>query len=66
MATREAIARVSNCITALAKHYVFINDSIIVYMYDASLQFSIKELLNGDVMSEVVMQAKLQLEQSLQ
>lgn len=64
MNVRETIARVCNCILALAKHHVFINDTIIVYAVEHSQSYSVKELLKADVMAEIVMQAKAQLASS--
>ncbi|KAJ3300695.1 exosome non-catalytic core subunit rrp4 [Borealophlyctis nickersoniae] len=57
---REVIARVCNCITALGRTNTFITDSMIVYTFEASTQFSVKELLNADVQQQIVLEARAQ------
>lgn len=37
MEERESIARVVNCISALAKRYMYINDTVIVYTYEGKI-----------------------------
>ncbi|KAG4091792.1 hypothetical protein H8356DRAFT_1312924 [Neocallimastix lanati (nom. inval.)] len=59
---RSTIARVCNCIKALAKHYMYINDSIIIYAYEASLPYKISDLLHDDICEVIVEKAKLQIE----
>ncbi|KAK4510257.1 Chitin deacetylase [Mucor velutinosus] len=58
---RQDIARVSNCIAALAKQYMHINDTIIVYTYEASLEYTVKELLNLDVIESITSEASLRM-----
>ncbi|KAJ3206269.1 exosome non-catalytic core subunit rrp4 [Clydaea vesicula] len=58
--TRETIARVSNCIKLLATHDVVITNTMIVYTYDASLQYHPKELLKFDVGEQIIEIAKAQ------
>ncbi|CEJ02294.1 exosome non-catalytic core subunit rrp4 [Rhizopus azygosporus] len=58
---RQEIARVTNCIAALAKQYMHINDSIIVYTYEASLEYSVKELLKLDVIEAITAEASLRV-----
>ncbi|KAI8989280.1 RRP4 protein [Pilobolus umbonatus] len=58
---RQEIARVSNCINALAKQYMHINDSIIIYTYEASLEYTVKELLSLDVIAAITRQASLRM-----
>ncbi|ORE01857.1 hypothetical protein BCV72DRAFT_309652 [Rhizopus microsporus var. microsporus] len=58
---RQEIARVTNCIAALAKQYMHINDSIIVYTYEASLEYSVKELLKLDVIEAITTEASLRV-----
>lgn len=58
---RQDIARVSNCISALAKQYMHINDTIIVYTYEASLEYSVKELLKLDVIESITNEASLRM-----
>ncbi|KAG0166857.1 exosome non-catalytic core subunit rrp4 [Apophysomyces sp. BC1034] len=54
---RENIARVSNCIAALAKQYMHINDTVIIYTYEASLAYSVKDLLKLDVIQAITAEA---------
>ncbi|CAG9804798.1 unnamed protein product [Chironomus riparius] len=62
---RETIVRVKNCIQALSACYVMIYDTSIMYAYEESMKYDVKELLNQDTMYEVGFNAKqriLQLE----
>ncbi|KAL0091341.1 hypothetical protein J3Q64DRAFT_1856279 [Phycomyces blakesleeanus] len=54
---RENIARVANCINALAKQYMYINDTAIIYTYEASLSYTVKELLQLDVIEAITAEA---------
>ncbi|KAI9317579.1 exosome complex exonuclease-like protein RRP4 [Dichotomocladium elegans] len=58
---RENIARVSNCISALAKKYMHINDTIIIYTYEASLSYTVKELLREEVIDNITSEASAQM-----
>ncbi|KAI9486332.1 MAG: exosome complex exonuclease rrp4 [Benjaminiella poitrasii] len=58
---RQEIARVSNCISALAKQYMHINDTIIVYTYEASLEYTVKDLLKLDVIESITSEASLRM-----
>ncbi|KFM70497.1 Exosome complex component RRP4, partial [Stegodyphus mimosarum] len=42
---RESIARLRNCILALAKYNKMLSDTIILYAYNASLTYETKDLL---------------------
>ncbi|CAO3598402.1 unnamed protein product [Absidia cylindrospora] len=59
---RSDIARVINCIAALAKQYMYINDTIVVYTYEASLSYSVKELLQLDVIESITNEAKSRMD----
>ncbi|CAO3623008.1 unnamed protein product [Cunninghamella echinulata] len=59
---RTNIARVINCISALAKQYMYINDTVIVYTYEASLSYSVKELLKIDVIEAITSEAKVRMQ----
>ncbi|KAI8817119.1 uncharacterized protein EV422DRAFT_500363 [Fimicolochytrium jonesii] len=63
---RETIARVCNCILALAKHNNFINDSMIVYAYEAASQYAVKDILKTAISQQVVLSARQQLSEALQ
>ncbi|KAI9203465.1 uncharacterized protein BJ171DRAFT_425308 [Polychytrium aggregatum] len=60
---REAIARVCNCITAISNACVSINDTMIVYTYEASMKYSVKDLLKSDIQSQIVTEASALVEQ---
>jgi len=62
--TREAIARVCNCIRALAAHHVYINDTIIVYAVELAQVYAAKDLIKPELMAEIAMEAKARLEAS--
>ncbi|KAL7747113.1 Exosome complex component rrp4 [Sorochytrium milnesiophthora] len=51
---RTAIARVCNAVTALARNNTLISDTAIVYVYEASLNYSVQDMLDADVASEIV------------
>ncbi|RHZ59518.1 hypothetical protein Glove_363g5 [Diversispora epigaea] len=58
---REAIARVCNCINALSKSYMSITDTTISYAYEASLNFSVKEILKLESIELIANQTKQRL-----
>ena len=59
---RQIMARVRNCIVALADGKVPIHDSSIVYAYEASLYYpSPADLLSQNAKNEIVQQTKLKL-----
>jgi exosome complex component RRP4 len=60
---RETIARVGNCIKALALHSVFLNDSNINYAFELSLNYSPKAILQLDI-AQLVAQGTLARMQS--
>ncbi|KAI9100449.1 hypothetical protein DFS34DRAFT_614634 [Phlyctochytrium arcticum] len=63
---REMIARVANSILCLARHNSFINDTMIVYAYEASTAYAVKEMLKPDICQSIVMVARQQLKEALQ
>ncbi|KAF9178990.1 exosome non-catalytic core subunit rrp4 [Haplosporangium sp. Z 767] len=54
---RESIARVANCIRALAQEFIFINDTIISFAYEASLQFKLREMTKKEIMQAIAAEA---------
>ncbi|KAG9319289.1 hypothetical protein KVV02_003012 [Mortierella alpina] len=54
---RESIARVANCIRALAQEFIYINDTIISFAYEASLQYQLKEMTRKDIMQSIAAEA---------
>ncbi|CAO3690821.1 unnamed protein product [Umbelopsis ramanniana] len=60
-AERESIARVCNCLRALAKKFMHINDTIIIYTYEASLKYPVKDLLKKDVIDSITSEASQKL-----
>ncbi|KAI8812604.1 hypothetical protein BJ742DRAFT_673647 [Cladochytrium replicatum] len=63
---RENIARVCNCISALSNAQCFINDTIIQYAYEASLEFEAKDLLKEGIQLQVVATAKEMVRDAMQ
>ncbi|KAI8921903.1 hypothetical protein DFJ77DRAFT_425019 [Powellomyces hirtus] len=63
---RETIARVCNCILALAKHNNFISDTMIVYAYDAACQYPVKDILKPTISQDIVAMARAQLQEAQQ
>ncbi|OZJ05901.1 hypothetical protein BZG36_01171 [Bifiguratus adelaidae] len=59
---RLAVARVCNCIAALAHEFKYINDTIIVYAYEASLAYpDVQDLLKLNVMEHITREAYEQM-----
>ncbi|KAF9339550.1 exosome complex exonuclease rrp4 [Linnemannia elongata] len=54
---RESIARVGNCIRALADEFIFINDTIISFAYEASLQYKLKDMNKKEIMHAIATEA---------
>ncbi|KAI8497781.1 Exosome complex component RRP4 [Branchiostoma belcheri] len=52
-ADREVIARLRNCILALATHKLMLYDTSVLYAYEASRQYQVKDLLQPDVAEKV-------------
>ncbi|KAJ3023995.1 Exosome complex component RRP4 [Thoreauomyces humboldtii] len=63
---RETIARVCNTILALAKHNNFINDTMIVYAYEAASEYPVKDILTPATSAEIVARARAQLREAQQ
>lgn len=54
---RESIARVGSCIRALADEFIFINDTIISFAYEASLQYKLKDMNKKEIMHSIATEA---------
>ncbi|RDD43472.1 Exosome complex component RRP4 [Trichoplax sp. H2] len=50
---REIVARLRNCIMALAERQMLLYDTSITYTYEASLNYQVRELLQADVIEEI-------------
>lgn len=61
--TRDTIARVRNCVLALARHHVVVFDTSIVYAFEISLEHKVSALLKPEVMKEVATLTKQKLVQ---
>jgi exosome complex component RRP4 len=61
-ADRQVIARLCNCVLALAEHRMMLYDTSILYTYDACTQYQVKDLLRPEVMKEIVDVAKHRLD----
>ncbi|XP_065829655.1 exosome complex component RRP4-like isoform X2 [Oscarella lobularis] len=55
---RETIARLRNCIIALSDRSMSLYDTSILYTYDASLNYPVKDLLKPDVVEEITRHAR--------
>ena len=62
-ADREEIARLRNCVLALAEHKMLLYDTSIMYAYEESLKYESKILLKTEVAAEIAELTKLRLEQ---
>ncbi|TPX67583.1 hypothetical protein SpCBS45565_g03712 [Spizellomyces sp. 'palustris'] len=66
-AERQTIARVCSSIVALSRHNNFINDTMIVYTFEASMEHPVKDMLKPDICQQIVLSARAQFrEASLQ
>ncbi|KAJ8325147.1 hypothetical protein BDV3_007282 [Batrachochytrium dendrobatidis] len=63
-AEREAIARVCNVITLLGRQNCEVHESSIVYAFDASLDYPVKDLLKTSVQQAVINQASALLREA--
>ncbi|RWS24461.1 exosome complex component RRP4-like protein [Leptotrombidium deliense] len=65
LSDRETIARLKNCIEGLAKHKVMLYDTSILYCYEFSLEYKVKDLLESKTMFDVcqLTKQKLSMEQ---
>ncbi|XP_033096941.1 exosome complex component RRP4-like [Anneissia japonica] len=63
IADREVIVRLSNCIRALARHRMMLYDTNILYAFEESSKYQIKELLTTEVIDDVVERTRIRLEQ---
>lgn len=54
-ADREVIARLTNCILALAKCKMILFDTSILYAYEESMKYDVHELLNQEAILDVAM-----------
>ena len=63
MEMRQKIARTRNCIQALAQHFLQISDVTIEFVYAASLDYSVKDLIQVDVAAKIVADTRKRLEE---
>ncbi len=64
-AEREMMARVSNCISLLGRHFVQITESMIIQMIEASLTHPVVDLLLPEIGEQVLDLAKRNLEAAM-
>lgn len=61
-ADREVISRLRNCVLALAEHKMMLYDTSVLYTYEASLKFPVKDILKPEIMTEIIDIAQHSLE----
>ncbi|XP_046567551.1 exosome complex component RRP4-like [Haliotis rubra] len=61
-ADREVIARLRNCVLALADHQVMMYDTTILYVYEASENYAVSEMLKPEVSAELIDLVRQRLE----
>ncbi|KAL4219420.1 Exosome complex component RRP4 [Mactra antiquata] len=61
-ADREVVARIGNCVQSLADHRMMLFDTSILYTYEASLKFPVKDMMKPEVKTEVIDLARQRLE----
>lgn len=60
---RQTIARTRNCIQALAQHFLQISDVTIDLVYQASLPYQVKDLIQVHVAAKIVADTRKRLEE---
>ena len=65
---REVIARIRNCILALAQHKIKLHDTSIMYAYDMSIQlgYQVKQLLLPQVINIIALATREKLEMAME
>ncbi|XP_056013323.1 exosome complex component RRP4-like [Ostrea edulis] len=61
-ADREVVARLRNCIQLLAAHKMQLYDTSVLYTYEASLNFTIKDILKPELGLEILEHTQQRLE----
>uniref|UniRef100_A0A4W4EI60 Uncharacterized protein n=1 Tax=Electrophorus electricus TaxID=8005 RepID=A0A4W4EI60_ELEEL len=61
LSDREVISRLRNCLLALAAHKVLLYDTSVLYCYESSLLYQIKDILKPETMDEIVMVTRQRL-----
>ncbi|KAL5012542.1 hypothetical protein ScPMuIL_011093 [Solemya velum] len=51
---RQTVARLRNCILAQAAHGMMLFDTGILYTYEASLKYPVKDIMKPEVMTEII------------
>ncbi|XP_062608711.1 exosome complex component RRP4-like [Saccostrea cucullata] len=59
---REAVSRLRNCIQLLATHKMQLYDTSVLYTYEASLNFQIKDILKPEIGLEILDHTRQRLE----
>ncbi|KAK2167909.1 hypothetical protein LSH36_22g02009 [Paralvinella palmiformis] len=62
-ADRAVIVRLRNCVVALAESHMTLYDTSIIYAYEESLKYTVKDLLKPEVKQEVADLCRQRLEQ---
>lgn len=52
---RENIARVRNCVVGLSAHSVPISDVVVMQMFEASMEFAVKDILLPDTLTQLML-----------
>lgn len=60
-AERETIARLRNCVLALAQSKIMLHDTSILYAFEESMKYTVPELLLPEAMLEVAILTKERL-----
>ncbi|XP_041368167.1 exosome complex component RRP4-like [Gigantopelta aegis] len=59
---REVIARLTNCVLALAEHLMMLHDTSVLYAFEASQKYRAKDILKPEVMAEIADLTRQRLE----
>ncbi|XP_069603628.1 exosome complex component RRP4 [Ranitomeya imitator] len=61
LSDREVISRLRNCILALSSQKMLLYDTSILYCYEASLPYQIKDLLKMEIIEDIVLETRHRL-----
>eukprot|EP00794_Sanderia_malayensis_P016065 gene16065-17688_t len=62
---RQVIARLRNCITCLAGQRILLYDTSILYAYEASLKYNVKDILHPEIQDEIVDETRTNIAQQM-
>lgn len=65
LSERQVIARLRNCIVCLAEQRILLYDTSILYAYEASIKYKVKEILRPEIQDEIVDETRNNIAQQM-